>query len=88
MTSSLIHADQTFALWAMLLAAATLGIGAERTRWGSRVSGVVVTLLVTFILSNLRIIPATAPVYDQVWAGLVPLAIPLLLFRADVLSDH
>ena len=84
MISSLIHADQDFALWAVLLIAATLGIGAERTRLGARVSGVVVTLLVTFILSNLRIIPASAPTYEAVWSGLVPLAIPLLLFRADV----
>ena len=39
----------------------------------------------TFVLSNLGVIPADGvPAYDVVWAYLVPLAIPLLLFRADL----
>ena len=36
------------------------------------------------VLSNLRIIPSSAPVYDTVWDYLVPIAIPLLLFQADL----
>ncbi len=40
---------------------------------------------VTFGLSNLGVIPADGvPAYDVVWGYLVPLAIPLLLFRADL----
>ena len=38
----------------------------------------------TFVLSNLRVIPSSAPAYDVVWGYLVPLAIPLLLFKADL----
>jgi len=38
----------------------------------------------TFALSNLGIIPVAAPAYDTVWSFFVPLAIPLLLFQADV----
>ncbi|MFH1807852.1 MAG: DUF819 family protein [Pseudomonadota bacterium] len=84
MADTLITADQHWALWAVLLGAAAAGLWAERTRWGARLSAVVVAILVTFVLSNLRLIPSDAPTYDAVWAYLVPLAIPLLLFRANL----
>lgn len=84
MASSLIQPERDFTLWAVLFLAAAIGFWAERTRWGAKLSGAVVTILVTFILSNLRIIPVSSPTYDVVWSDLVPLAIPLLLFRADL----
>jgi len=80
----LIAPDHTWALWAVLLGAAAFGLWAERTRFGARLSGAMVTLLTAFTLSNLNVIPAAAPVYDAVWSYLVPLAIPLLLFHADL----
>jgi len=80
---TLISANQTWALWTALLAAAALGLWAERTRWGARFSGAIVTLLAGFALSNLKVIPVSAPVYEIVWQFLVPLAIPLLLLHAD-----
>ncbi len=51
---------------------------------GARLSGAVVTLLAAFTLSNLGVIPASAPAYATVWAYLAPLAVPLLLFDADL----
>lgn len=84
MASSLIQPERDFTLWAVLLLAAAIGFWAERTRWGAKLSGAAVTILVTFILSNLRIIPVSSPTYDVVWSDLVPLAIPLLLFKADL----
>ncbi|QBQ55117.1 DUF819 domain-containing protein [Nitrosococcus wardiae] len=81
---ALITADNTWTLWAILLTAAALGTWGERTALGARFSGAVITLLTTFALSNLGVIPAAAPVYDTVWTYLVPLAIPLLLFSADL----
>lgn len=68
----------------MLLGVAAVGLWAERTRLGGRLSAMVVALLSTMLLSNLGVIPAAAPAYDAVWGMLVPLAIPLLLFRADL----
>ncbi len=84
MERTLIPADAHWALWAVLLAVAAFGLWAEKTRWGARLSAVVLAILGTFVLSNLGIIPTAAPVYDVVWAYLVPLAIPLLLFKADL----
>ncbi len=83
-TTTLIAADQTWALWAVLLSAGAFGLWAEKTRWGSRLSGAVIAIGTTFVLSNLRVIPSSAPAYDVVWGYLVPLAIPLLLFKADL----
>ncbi len=84
MENSLIHPDQTFALWAILLSAATIGLWGEKTSWGAKISGAVITMLVGFFLSNLRIIPLDAPTYSIVWSFLVPFSIPLLLFKANL----
>jgi uncharacterized membrane protein len=81
----LIGADQPWLIWTILLGAAAFGLRAEQTRWGSKLSAVVLTMGVTFLLSNLNIIPADGvSAYDITWGRLVPLAIPLLLFRADL----
>jgi len=60
------------------------GLWGERTGWGSRLSGAVIAIGTTFLLSNLGVIPVQAPAYDAVWTYFVPLAIPLLLFKADL----
>jgi uncharacterized membrane protein len=83
--NTLIAPDDAWALWTVLLAAAAFGYWAEKTRVGRRLSGAVLTMAFTFVLSNLRVIPAAeVPTYDVVWGTLVPLAIPLLLLRADL----
>jgi uncharacterized membrane protein len=80
----LISSNQHWALWAILFIAAAFGLWAEKTKIGSKLSAVVITILATFILSNLSIIPTDAPSYDIVWSYLVPIAIPLLLFKANL----
>ncbi len=84
MENSLIHPDETLALWAILLSAVTIGIWGEKTSWGAKISGAVITMSVGFLLSNLRIIPIDAPIYSVVWSFLVPFSIPLLLFKANL----
>jgi len=85
LTFPLITADQAWAIWAILLGAAAFGFMAENSRIGRKVSGAILTMGATFLLSNLGVIPADkVPAYDIVWGYLVPLAIPLLLFRADL----
>jgi len=83
--ATLITADQTWAVWAVLLGAAAFGFRVENTKVGRKLSGAILTMAVTFVLSNAGVIPAeSVPAYDVVWGYLVPLAIPLLLFRADL----
>ncbi len=82
---SIINPGQHWILWAVLIFAASFGIWAEQnTTWGGKLSAVVISILFTFLLSNFSIIPTTAPTYDIVWSYLVPLAVPLLLFKANI----
>ncbi len=84
MENTLIGTEQHWILWAILISVAAFSLWAETTKIGSRLSAVVIAILGTFLLSNLSIIPSAAPSYDIVWSYLVPLAIPLLLFKADL----
>lgn len=81
---TLITTQDTWALWAVVLATAAVGLWLERTRIGARLSGAVFTLIAACLLSNFGVIPAAAPVYETIWTYLVPLAIPLLLFNPDL----
>ncbi len=83
-STTLISPNQHWVLWAVLFLVAAFGLWAEQTRLGSRFSAAVIAIAGTFLLSNLSVIPESAPAYDIVWSYLVPLAIPLLLFKADM----
>lgn len=82
---SLISADDTWTLWAIILVGVAVSVYLERTyRWAAKLSGPVLGLLIAMTLSNLRVVPTASPAYDVVWDYLVPTAIPLLLFRANI----
>lgn len=84
MSLPLIGPEQDFALWAVLIGLAAFGFWCERFPWGRKYSGVMLLITAAIVLANLRIIPTSAPAYDVVWDYLVPVAIPLLLFHADL----
>ena len=72
-------------LWALIALGTALAIWLEQTyRWAARLSAPVLALLMAMLLSNTRLVPTEAPAYDFVGDWLVPLAIPLLLFRANL----
>lgn len=81
---SLLSSDDTFALLSVLLGLAAFGFWVEKTRLGQLMSGVILVIIAGLALANLRVIPFAAPLYDLVWDYAVPLAIPLLLFKADL----
>ena len=85
MSHSLISADNTWALFAILAGIATLAVYLEqKTRIGSKVTGCVMALIFAMVLSNTGIIPLESAAYDFVWSYIIPLAIPMLLFNADI----
>jgi uncharacterized membrane protein len=84
MTQSLITDQSHFALMAIMFIVVMVGMILERGRFGSALSAAMVALGGGFILSNLRVIPFSAPAYGFVMAYLVPVAIPLLLYKADI----
>jgi len=83
--TSLVSADQTWTLWALIVSGTALAIWLEQThRWAARLSGPVLALVIAMGLSNTGVMPTQSPAYDFVDEYLVPLAIPLLLFRANL----
>ena len=82
---TLISADNTWALWAILVGIAAISIYLEQTyKWASKVTGAIIGLIGAMVLANIRVIPTEAPTYDAVWGYVVPLGIPLLLFNANI----
>jgi uncharacterized membrane protein len=80
-----ISPDDTWTLWALILSGVAIAIYLEQTyQWAAKVSGPVLALVAAMILSNLKITPTKSPVYEMVGDYFVPVAIPLLLMRADV----
>ena len=81
---TLFKPDDTWALWTILIGWAAISIYLEQKfKWAAKLSGAIIALLGALILANLKVIPSEAPVYDAVWGYIVPLAVPLLLFKAD-----
>ena len=80
----MIAADNIFAIGALLFGLAWLGFWIDVSSLGKKTSGVIWVLVVGMILSNIGAVPLKSPVYDFVGGNLVPLAIPLLLFKADL----
>lgn len=83
--NAFINKDETWLLWAILVGIAALSIFLEqRYQFAAKLTGAIIALVGAMILSNLNIIPIESPVYDQVWEYVIPLAIPLLLFRSNI----
>lgn len=82
---SWINPQDAWPIWGILVSGAALCIYLEQTyKWAARVSGPVLALVGGMVLSNFRIMPGESTSYDLVETYLVPAAIPLLLFRANV----
>ncbi|KAJ9139853.1 hypothetical protein P3X46_030550 [Hevea brasiliensis] len=80
----LISPNDRWGTWTALCATGAFGIWSEKTKIGSALSGALVSTLVGLAASNLRIISCESPAYSIVLEFLLPLAVPLLLFRADM----
>lgn len=83
-SGTLIAADQPLLLLATVLAAVAFGIWVESTRWGRSLTAAAAILVIGILLSNLHVVPHDAPLFSGIFQYLVPLALPLLLFKADL----
>ena len=82
---TLISADDTWVLWTILIVFATISIYCEQHyKWAEKLSGPVIGLILAIFATNVKLIPAASPVYDTVWDYCIPLAVAMLLFRADI----
>ena len=81
---ALIADNNVLALGAIIFGIAWLGFWIDTKEIGKKISGVVWVLTAGMALSNFHLIPFKSPVYDFVGGTLIPLAIPMLLFKADL----
>ncbi|MBQ6129755.1 MAG: DUF819 family protein, partial [Lachnospiraceae bacterium] len=83
---TLISENNNWALLSIMFFSSFLAIYLEQKyKWAAKLSGAVITLVIAVTLTNVNIIPTSAPVFDDiVWGYAVPLAIPLLLLNANI----
>lgn len=83
--NSFISPDNTWVLWTILIGIAAISIVLEQKyKWAAKITGAIIALISAIALANLKVIPTDSPVYDTVWNYVVPVAIPLLLLKADL----
>jgi len=86
----MLSPDNSVLIFTILLAASLFGIYGERRKWFKNISGVLVTIIVMALLATFDVVPRASdptvnvPVYDFVFMYFVPLAIPLLLFKVQL----
>ena len=71
-------------IWLILFAITATAMWAEKKRYGKFLGGPVLAIMGGFILGNAGVLPVEAPTYGMVDKFLLPVAIPLLLFQADI----
>ncbi len=81
---TIIGSENIFALGMVLVGLAWFGFWADGNRLGKATSGVLWVILGGVACSNFGVVPFKAPIYDFVGGYLVPLAIPLLLYKANL----
>ncbi len=85
--TSLVPENATFLIWGILIALVAFGFWSEQnTKVGRYVTGIIIAMAAAMLISNVRILPFSAPVYDTIFKYLLPVAIPLTLFRADLVD--
>lgn len=81
----LIAPTDQWGVWAALFCAGSFGMWGGTQKWGAAIGGPpLLATLAALLLSNLGIIPTSAPPYAVVTKFLLPLAVPLLLLTADM----
>lgn len=81
---TLIAEDQLFGLAAILMVTVAFSFWAETRSWGRSIGAPLLILIIAMILANIHVIPYSAPLYDSISSVFVPIAIPMLLLRADL----
>ncbi|PQQ20611.1 uncharacterized protein Pyn_13622 [Prunus yedoensis var. nudiflora] len=85
LNAPLISSHDQWGTWTALFATGAFGIWSEKnTKIGAALSGALVSTLIGLAASNLGIISSNAPAFSIVLEFLLPMAVPLLLYRADL----
>ena len=82
---TIIAADNTWALWAVLALTVAISIFLEQKyKWASNISAPVISIIIAFILANIKAIPVVSGVYDTAGTYCIPLATAMMLYQANL----
>lgn len=81
---TLVDSTNVPGLLAIIFLVVALGTWMERKPWGKHIPAVSLVLLGGGVLANTGVVPFQAPLYGALVDTFVPLAIPLLLFKANI----
>lgn len=81
---ALIPSNNIILLGTALFVITFFSLWAETKKFGKFFGGVVIAIIAGFILGNTGVLPTQAPLYSGISKYLLPVAIPLLLFRANI----
>lgn len=85
-----ISPENTFGIWAVLVVGAALCMYGERKGWFGKLSGALIVIILMGVLVTVGLIPSASDpelsvsAYDFVFSFVIPTAIPLLLFNANI----
>lgn len=83
--SSLISAKDTVALYAVLLVVVwAVNWVDQHFKIANKLGTIIMYVIIGFILANVHFIPFEAQTYKDITGILVPLAVPMLLFKSDL----
>ena len=87
---TLISPENHLILFAVIVAAAALGIWSEHKKWLGQVSGILITMIVMSILSMSGVVPVASnpkfkvEVYELIFSYFIPISIPLMLMGSNI----
>lgn len=87
--SSLISPENTTMIWCVLIVVIFLSMYAERHyRWAAAIGAGLICLISGMVFASLGIMPTDSPAYGPIFGLLLPVAIPLLLFNANIVAIY
>ncbi len=82
---NIFSTTDTWYVWMIMIICVAAAILLEHHFiWAQKLSALVIVLLFAIGLSNCNIIPTESTVYNAVWDYLTPLALPMLLYKANL----
>lgn len=83
--TTLIAANDTWLLWALICTLATIAIYLEQNyKWAGQLSGPIICILSAVVLANLGVVPDWTDAYGVVWNYCIPISVVMFLFKANL----
>lgn len=83
--TSLISGENTMLVWMVVAFMGTAAIFCEQKfKWGGYIGSCVLAIFLSMLLCSVHITPTSSAVYSAISGYVLPLSIPLLLFKCDV----